>query len=255
VPVVLVLGGAIGVLLGLLGAGGSILAVPALLYGANQPLSQALPTSLLVVGTTAAAAAYPRARAGQVRWRLAGIVAGAGVPAAVLGTAVNHRVSDRAVLLGFAALMVLSALRMMREAPVAGGDCALPGGGTRWRSCLPKAVAVGAGVGFLTGLFGVGGGFLVVPALVLLLGFDMAAAVGTSLVVVAINSAAGFAAHVGTVSLDVPVTVAFAAAALVGAAVAARVAGRLPTARLTKAFAWLVLAVAAFVVGEVVLGG
>ena len=252
---VLLLGAAIGVLLGLLGAGGSILAVPALLYGAGQPLSQALPTSLLVVGTTAAAAAVPRARAGQVRWRLAGIVASAGVPAAVLGTAVNHRVGDRAVLLGFAALMVASAVRMLREAPAAGGDCALPDGGTRWRSCLPKAVAVGAGVGFLTGLFGVGGGFLVVPALVLLLGFDLPAAVGTSLVVVAGNSAAGFFAHMGRVSLDVPVTLAFAGAALAGAGVAALVAHRLPTHRLSQAFAWLVLAVAVFVVGEVVLGG
>jgi hypothetical protein len=252
---VLLLGAAVGVLLGLLGAGGSILAVPALLYGAGQPLSQALPTSLLVVGTTAAAAAYPRARAGQVRWRLAGVVAAAGVPAAVLGTAVNHRVSEQLVLLGFAALMVLSAVRMLKAAPATGGDCALPSGGTRWRSCLPKAVAVGVAVGFLTGLFGVGGGFLVVPALVLLLGFDLASAVGTSLVVVAVNSAAGFAAHVGQVSLDVPVTLAFAATALLGAGVASRVAHRLPTQRLTAAFAWLVLGVAAFVVGEVVLGG
>jgi uncharacterized membrane protein YfcA len=98
--------------------------------------------------------------------------------------------------------MVAAAVRMLAEQVPVGGDCALPGGGVHWRGCLPKAVGLGLAVGFLTGLFGVGGGFMIVPALVLLLGLPMTVAVGTSLLVVVVNSAAGFAAHAGDTSLD-----------------------------------------------------
>ena len=116
-----------------------------------------------------------------------------------------------------------------------------------WRGCLPKAVGAGVVVGFLTGLFGVGGGFLIIPALVLLLGLAMTVAVGTSLLVVAVNSAAGFAAHAGTEDIDYAVATGFAAAAVVGASLSAKVGSRLPAARLRRGFAWLVLAVAAAV--------
>ncbi len=251
--VVAVLGLVIGVLLGLLGAGGSILAVPALLYGAGQPLSAAIPTSLLVVGTSAVAAVVPRIRARQVQWRLAGVVGAAGIPAAFLGTAVNRALDPRLVLFGFAAVMVAAAVRMLREQPEAGGDCALPGGGINWRGCLPKAVGTGAAVGFLTGLFGVGGGFLVVPALVLLLGLPMPVAVGTSLLVVAVNSAAGLVAHAGAGDVDYRLALVFTAAAVAGSLLAARVATRLSGDRLRRGFAWLVLAVAAFVAVQAVL--
>lgn len=241
------LGMLIGVLLGLLGAGGSILAVPALVYGAGQPLSAAVPTSLLVVGISAAAAVVPRVRAGQVQWRIAAVVGGSGIAAAFAGTAVNRALDARVVLVGFAGVMVAAAVRMLHEQPEMGGDCALPGGGVNWRGCLPRAVGTGLVVGFLTGLFGVGGGFLVVPALVLLLGLPMPVAVGTSLVVVAVNSAAGFAAHAGTGHVDYALAGIFTAAAVAGSLLAARVATRLPAERLRHWFAWLVLAVAAFV--------
>ncbi len=237
----------IGVLLGLLGAGGSILAVPALVYGAGQPLSSAVPTSLLVVGVSAAVAVVARVRARQVQWRIAGVVGAAGIPAAFAGAALNRALDPRVVLLGFAAVMVAAAVRMLREQPEAGGDCALPGGGVNWRGCLPKALGAGVAVGFLTGLFGVGGGFLVVPALVLLLGLPMTVAVGTSLLVVALNSAAGFAAHAGSADIDYGLAAVFTGAAVAGSMLAARVATRLPAERLRRWFAWLVLAVAAFV--------
>ncbi len=247
------LGLVIGVLLGLLGAGGSILAVPALVYGAGQPLSAAVPTSLLVVGISAAAAVVPRVRARQVQWRIAAVVGAAGVPAAFAGTAVNRQLDPRVVLLGFAVVMAAAAARMLRTQAEVGGDCALPGGGVNWRGCLPKAVGTGVVVGFLTGLFGVGGGFLLVPALVLLLGLPMSVAVGTSLVVVTLNAAAGFAAHAGTANTDYAVATGFTAAAVVGAALSAKVGSRLPAARLRRGFAWLVLAVAAAVALEAVL--
>jgi uncharacterized membrane protein YfcA len=241
------LGLLIGVLLGLLGAGGSILAVPALVYGVGQPLRAAVPTSLLVVGISAAAAVVPRVRARQVQWRLVAVVGAAGLPAAFAGTAVNRQLHPRVVLLGFAVVMVAAALRMLREQPEVGGDCALPGGGVNWRGCLPKAIGTGVVVGFLTGLFGVGGGFLLVPALVLLLGLPMATAVGTSLVVVTLNAAAGLAAHAGSADIDYAVAAWFTGAALVGSLFAASVAGRLPAARLRRGFAYLVLVVAAAV--------
>ena len=132
----LVLGLVIGALLGLLGGGGSILAVPALVYGLNQPLAVAVPTSLLVVGVSSAAAVLPRLR--QVQWRLAAIFGATGAAAAFAGTALNQILDPSIVLLGFAAVMVAAALRMLRSSDDVGGSCALPGGGVNWRSCLPK---------------------------------------------------------------------------------------------------------------------
>ena len=241
------LGLVIGVLLGLLGGGGSILAVPALVYGAGVPLAAAVPMSLLVVGISSAAALLPRLRHGQIAWRIAGVFGVAGAGAAFAGAVVNRLLDARIVLGGFAVLMVLAAVRMLREQTTEGGDCALPGGGVNWRGCLPKAIGSGLVVGFLTGLFGVGGGFLIIPALVLLLGLPMTVAVGTSLLIIIVNSAAGFAAHVGDTTLDYRLTAAFTLAAIVGSMIASRVATRLPADRLRRWFAYLVLAVAAFV--------
>lgn len=250
--VVVALGLAIGVLIGLLGGGGSILAVPALVYGAGEPLSRAVPASLLVVGVSSATALLPRLRGGQIQWRIALVFGGAGMPAAFAGAAVNRLLPDDLVLLGFAAAMVTAGLRMLRPTDETGGDCALPGGGVNWRGCLPKSVATGIAVGFLTGLFGVGGGFLVVPALVLLLGLPMPVAVGTSLVVVTLNSAAGFAAHAGSADLDWRLLTAFAGAAVAGSLVASRFAHRANSRRLQRGFAWLVLVIALLVVVQTI---
>jgi hypothetical protein len=247
------LGLTIGILLGLLGGGGSILAVPALVYGVGTPLAVAVPTSLLVVGVSSATAVLPRLRQGQVAWRIAGVFGTAGAGAAFAGAAVNRLLDPRVVLVGFAALMVAAGVRMLREQLPVGGDCALPGGGVNWRGCLPKAIGSGVVVGFLTGLFGVGGGFLIIPALVLLLGLPMTVAVGTSLVIIVINSVAGFAAHAGDAALDHRIALAFTAAAVVGSLASARVAARLPAERLRRWFAYLVFAVAAFVVVQALI--
>ena len=246
----LVLGLVIGVLLGLLGGGGSILAVPALVYGAGVPLAAAVPTSLLVVGVSSATAVLPRLRSGQVRWGIAGLFAAAGAGAAFVGAAVNRLLDPRVVLVGFAVLMVAAGARMLREQEEVGGDCALPGGGVNWRGCLPKAIGSGVVVGLLTGLFGVGGGFLIIPALVLLLGLPMTAAVGTSLVIIVANSAAGFAANAGHGALDYQIAGAFTLAAVAGSLIAARIGSRLPAHRLQLWFAFLVFAVAIFVASQ-----
>jgi len=254
VILVVILGLVIGLLLGLLGGGGSILAVPALVYGAGVPLAAAVPASLIVVGISSVTAVLPRLR--QVQWRLAAVVGGAGAVATFAGTAVNRLLPERWVLIGFAVVMIAAGVRMLRSSgQETTGACALPGGGIDWRHCLPRAIATGVGVGFLTGLFGVGGGFLIIPALTLLLGLSMTVAVPTSLVIVVVNAIFGFTAHVsGTDSTDTGIdwgiAAAFTAAAIAGSLLAARLATRLPAARLRRGFAYLVFAVAIFVLAQ-----
>jgi uncharacterized membrane protein YfcA len=240
----LLFGLVIGLTLGLLGGGGSILAVPALVYGLGQPVAVAVPTSLLVVGGSAAAGAIPKLRAGQVRWRVALGFAAAGVAVSFVGAAVNRRLPASVVLGGFALLMIAVAVRMLRGDPDRTAVCDLHEG---WRSCLPHILASGAGVGFLTGLFGVGGGFLIVPALVVLLGLPMPAAVGTSLLVIALNSAAGFTAYLGQVNLDASLAAAFTAGALAGSVIGGRLGARVDADQLSRWFAWLLFVVAGYV--------
>ncbi|MBN1093834.1 sulfite exporter TauE/SafE family protein [Blastococcus sp. TML/M2B] len=243
------LGLVIGALVGLLGGGGSILAVPALVYLAGQDLQQAVATSLVVVGTTAVVALLPRLREGQISWRIGLLFGAAGAATAFAGAAVNRVLPDELTLALFAVLMVGAGVRMLQEKPATGTACAVEGGRVNWRRCLPRTLAGGLVVGFLTGLLGVGGGFLIIPVLVLALGLPMPTAIGTSLVVVAVNSAAGFAAHAGEATLDVPVTLAFTAAAVVAAVVAARLGTGVDTDRLRRWFARLVLVVAAVLAG------
>lgn len=246
-------GAVIGVLLGLLGGGGSILAVPALVYGVGLPLRAAVPTSLIVVGISSAVAVLPRLRVGQVRWRIAAVFGAAGAVSAFAGAAVNRLLDPRIVLIGFALMMVVAGVRMLRRQGAGGGDCALPTGGVNWRGCLPKSVGAGVVVGFLTGLFGVGGGFLIIPALVLLLGLPMTTAVGTSLVIIVINSVAGFAAHAGDTTLNYGIAAAFIVTAIVGSLLAARIASQLPADLLRRWFAYLVFAIAVFVAAQALL--
>lgn len=243
----------IGALVGLLGGGGSILAVPALVYLAGQDLQQAVATSLLVVGITAVVAVLPRLRERQISWRIGLLFGVAGAATAFAGAAVNRALPDELTLALFAVVMVGAGIRMLQEKPATGTACAVDGGRVNWRRCLPRTLAGGLGVGFLTGLLGVGGGFLIIPVLVLALGLPMPTAIGTSLVVVAINSAAGFAAHAGEATVDVPVTLAFTGAAVVAAMVAGRVGARIHTDRLRRWFAWLVLAVAGLIVTQLLV--
>lgn len=243
----------IGALIGLLGGGGSILAVPALVYAVGAPVDEAIPLSLLVVGLAAIIAVIPRIRSGEVSWRIAGVFGLAGFAAAFGGSAVNKLLPEPVVLAGLAVVMVVAGVRMLREQETSSDGCELPGGKINWRSCLPKAIAAGVGVGFLTGLFGVGGGFLIIPALVLLMGLPMDTAVGTSLVIIVVNSVAGFIGHLGGAEIDWGLAAAFTAAALPASYVGARFASKVPNDKLRKWFAYLVLAVAAFVLVQVVL--
>ncbi|EID56392.1 sulfite exporter TauE/SafE family protein [Saccharomonospora xinjiangensis] len=252
------IGVGIGLTLGALGAGGAILAVPALVYGAGQPLDVAIPMSLSVVAVASLGALLPGRRRAAVRWRIAFAFAAAGVPATFGGAALGRLLPQRWLLLAFAGLMVAVAVRMLRGGGEGGdgddggedhaGACRASGEKVNWRRCLPKVVLAGAAVGVLTGLFGVGGGFVVVPALGLLLGLTPQQAVATSLVVVAANSLSGLVAHADAISeIDPAVFVPFGIATLVAAIAAGGLASRLAGRIVRTAFAVVVLGVAAFV--------
>lgn len=245
-------GAVIGVLLGLLGGGGSILAVPALVYALRLPVNQAIPLSLLVVAVASSVGALPKARARHVQWRLAGIFAAVGVPAAFAGTQVGRQLSQSVILVGFALVMIAAAALMLRDVST-GTACVVGDSGVNWRRCAPRSLPAGLAVGFLTGLFGVGGGFLIVPALVVLLGVEMSTAVGTSLVIIAANSAAGAISHLGDAPLDWALTAAFVGTAVIGSVLAAHLGGRLDPQRLQRWFAYLVFTVAAWVLVDTML--
>lgn len=239
------LGLAVGLVLGVVGAGGSIIAVPALVYGVGMSPAQAIPTSLLVVGASSLAALLPRIREG-LNWPVIALVGAAGIPAAWAGAAVGRLLDPNILMLAFAVVMVLAGIRMLTATRESEGTCSI-GPGRNFRSCAPKAVGVGLVVGFLTGLLGVGGGFLIVPALTILLGMRVKQAVGTSLAIIVINSAAGFSAHAAGFTIDWSATLAFAVPAILGSVLAARLARRLTGKHIRISFAVLIFAVAAWV--------
>lgn len=239
------LGLVVGIVLGLVGGGGSIVAVPALVYGVGMSPAQAIPTSLVVVGVTSIAALIPRIR-GSLNWPVVALVGGAGIPAAWAGAALGRDLDPNILMLAFAVIMLAAGVRMLMKPRESEGSCSM-GPHRALRSCAPKAVAVGLLVGFLTGLLGVGGGFLITPALTILLGLRMNEAVGTSLAIIVINSAAGFSAHAAGYTIDWATTLAFAVPAVAGSVIAAKLARRLPDRHIRVSFAVLIFAVAAWV--------
>ena len=288
--VAIAVGLVIGLSLGALGGGGSILTVPALVYLLSQSPHEATTGSLLIVGITALTGMAAHWRAGRVRVSQGLTFGVLGVAGSYLGTRLSARVDPYVLLTSFAALMLVAAAAMARRvrksdrpgsaagddgaggrpsvtvnsavAAVASGPgvavldppreataaCGLPTLAARMDTCRAvKIVAAATVVGLLTGFFGVGGGFVIVPALVLALGFAMPVAVGTSLLVIAINSGAALAARLGShPHLDWPLLAWFTAAAIVGAFAGNRIASKVDAARLTLAFTVLLVAVAAY---------
>jgi uncharacterized protein len=253
------LGLAIGIALGALGGGGAIIAVPALVYVLGQDPRTATTSSLVIVGLTSLIALVPHARVGRVRFAQGLAFGVLGTVGSVAGSRLSASVPQSVLLTAFAALMLLVAVLMFRRAARAPRDlgnaidplvepmltlrpfaCACPR--------VAKVVVAATAVGLITGFFGVGGGFALVPALVLALGFPMPVAVGTSLLVITVNSATALAARLGSGSshLDWTVIGAFTGAAILGGLLGGRIASRANPRHLTIAFAVLLVLVAVY---------
>ena len=234
----------VGVALGLLGGGGSILTVPLLAYVAGMDAKQAIATSLLVVGVTSAVGAVSHARAGRVQWRTGLIFGAAGMAGAYLGGVLARFIPGTVLLIGFALMMIATAIAMLRgrKNVVASDD--------GQRMPIVKILAEGLVVGLVTGLVGAGGGFLVVPALALLGGLPMPIAVGTSLVVIAMKSFAGLGGYLSSVNIDWTVALMVSAAAVVGALLGARLTAMVNPDALRKSFGWFVLAMSSVILAQ-----
>jgi uncharacterized protein len=244
---------AIGLALGMLGGGGSILVVPVLTYVLGQSAQEAATASLVIVTIAAIAGGAGQARHHNVCWHHAALFTAAALPGIVAGTAVGDAVSGRLLLGSFAVVMLLAAYATVHKQGARGGASA-----SRCPALRPRwDLGFGALVGFLTGFLGIGGGFVVVPALVLALRFPMRSAIGTSLAIITATGILGAAVHFSAGrSIDIEVTVAMTAAMVLGALAGARAGQRVSEPALARGFAGLVTAVAAYVlVTSAFLGG
>lgn len=259
----------IGLCLGALGGGGSILTVPVLVSLLHVGPQSATSASLIIVGITSVIAAIAHARSGNVRWRAAAVFGATGSVTAFGGSILNRAVDPQVLLIAFSTLMVVVAIAMLlrtrsSRTPKPKAD---PGSGTHrvadgnkspvavvtaTRSRVStaqaaKLVAAALVVGFLTGFLGVGGGFLIVPALVLALGYSMPVAVGTSLVIISITSAGAFTERLGSASIPWQIVVPFTLAAIAGSFVGTAISDRISGNALTRCFAVLLIVIAAYV--------
>lgn len=261
---VILAGAATGIVLGLFGSGGSIIALPALLYLLHVAPKSAIAMSLGIVAVTATLAAIDHGRRGNVDVRVAMVFGLFGVGGTFAGAKLGI-VTPVVLQLGlFAAVMYAAAWRMLHPSAnvqPATGSVGIDGGAAVLRCqdffspCMGHIALHGIGVGVLTGLVGVGGGFLIVPALVLLSGVPMKIAVGTSLAIVAAKSYAGFAGYLGAVPIDWPVMASFTPVTIAGSFVGTYLAERFSPGLLKKAFAIFLLVVATYILLKSVIFG
>ena len=262
-----VLGLVVGITMGLLGGGGSILAVPIFVYILGIAPKSAIAMSLASVGATSAIGAASHWRQGSVDLRVAGIFGGAAMVAAFAGARIARLVPETVQLTLFGVIVLAAALLMLRNAQRQPDETPPPSAPRAEPQeplldeppvapMVPPDVrelrwgwiaAQGLGVGLLTAIIGVGGGFIIVPALVLIGGLSMRQAVGTSLIVITMNAASGFAGYVGVVPIDWPVVALFAGSASLGILAASRYSRRVPQRVLKQGFAMLLLVVGAYV--------
>ena len=242
----------IGLIVGTVGGGGAILALPVLVYVLGEGVGPASTASLIVIAVAAAVGAGALARNGHVCWRLALLFSAPAAVGSLLGALANAAVSERLLILAFVPVMLLAAgatwQRSSSEHPDENGEC------TPARASV--VVLAGLGVGALTGFFGVGGGFMIVPVLTLGLGLAFRRAVATSLVIISITGVAARASHLLTgATPDFGVTASLAGSTALGALAGTAVAGRLPQQTLARGFAVIVGLVAAFLLADTLLLG
>lgn len=235
----------IGVTLGLLGGGGSILTVPVFVYVLGLESKRAIAMSLPVVGLAALVGVARHARLGNVDLRTAIPFGLAAMTGAYAGARLAQYILGPVQLALFALVMLAAAVSMLRDAKLPEDVDAARA--KSWGSLLP----IGVGVGMITGLVGAGGGFLIVPALVLLGRVPMRQAIGTSLLVIAMNTAAGFAGYRDSVDVDWRLVISFAAITGVGIIGGTALVKRVPTQQLKRTFALLLLVVGASILWQI----
>lgn len=238
----------IGLLLGMLGGGGSVLLVPVLLYVLKLEPKAALASSQLILAATSLVAMGVHARAGRVVFSTGAVFGISGMVGAYLGGRTAHYLPAKLLLFGFVSLMAISAVQMLRKRNKAETTAAGVPGGSLWRGA-----AVGLPTGFVAGLLGAGGGFLIVPALLLFGHLPIERAVGTSLLVITLQSTAGALGYLKHAAVDLRVVAALSGAMAASSILGGLLSQRLPAARLRQLFAGLLLAVACFMLIRTVL--
>ncbi len=230
--IALVIAALIGLSLGLLGSGGSIITLPVLVYVAHIPAQQAVGMSLVIVGGTSALGTLLNLRQGAFDWRAATFFSVSGMIGALIGAKFTHLISAVMLMFLFGVLMLIVGIRMLRsgEAKAIAHEC-------RPVRCL----AIGFAVGMLTGFLGVGGGFLILPALVMFAGLEMKPAIGTSLAIIAINCLGGLIGQLRYVNFDWRLTLGFLLLAMAGMFVGVALTKQLSGTVLRRGFAWCVM--------------
>jgi uncharacterized membrane protein YfcA len=232
----------IGVALGMLGGGGSILTVPVLTYVSGLDAKTAIAASLPIVALSSAFGALGHWRAGNVHARIAVTFGAFAMVGGFAGARAAQWISGQTQMLLFATVMLLAAVSMLRtKKGVTSSEPVVA------RVSIAELAPIGLGVGVLTGLVGVGGGFLIVPALVKLARIPMRVAIGTSLTVIAMNATAGTVGYIGQVSWPFALLIPFIGLALVGVAIGTTSAQRVPQSVLRQSFGVLLLVVGSFV--------
>ncbi|HNN83424.1 MAG TPA: sulfite exporter TauE/SafE family protein [Accumulibacter sp.] len=234
--VALALAFVIGILLGLLGGGGSILMVPVLLYVLRMEPKSALASTQVILAATSAVAVVVHARASRVVFSVGTAFGIAGMAGAYLGGRTARSVPTKLLLLGFTALMAISAVAMLRRRSAAATERPPPS--------LVRGAAVGSATGFLAGLLGVGGGFLIVPALTELGGLPMDRAIGTSLFVITLQASMGALGYLAHASVRWDVVPVLALVMALGSTAGGLLSKRISVAALRRSFAILILIVA-----------
>lgn len=217
----------VGLSLGTLGSGGSIITIPILVYVAGVSADNAVGMSLVIVGLTSLLGALLHLRHGNIALKPSLLFAATGMAGSYLGSFGTHLVSQRTLMLLFAGIMLIVGFRMwqVRSTPQCGKFNAV------------RCLSIGFAVGALTGFLGIGGGFLIVPALVLFAGLDSRVAAGTSLAVIALNSTTGIIGHLRFAHLDWTLVAGFLTFAMAGMVLGATLASRLAEYRLRRLFA------------------
>lgn len=237
----LIAGSAIGAVLGFVGAGGAMLSVPILMYGFGFDAKSATTAALAIVFLAALSGAIPKARKGQILYRDALVIVGLGLTTNFGFATIADDLSDSFISTGFALVLVLAGLSMLRN----------PKFSEQTRMPVSVLIVISLVIGSITGLFGIGGGFLAIPVLVLFFGTPQAIAAGTSLLIIALNSFISFLGHHAlwdSVEWHIPIFIG--GAAVVVAQIASRYSEKTTPDTLRKAFAYLLLAISVFTIAQ-----